>query len=811
MNRFSGLPRVVEKTVETVSPVFTTDRTRLKLGVNNRRWFYVAVAVLAIATGALATGPRLNSITPPGAQRGTEVEVKFNGERLDDAQEVVFYGSGIEVVDLKTNKARLKVASDCRLGEHHVRIRCASGISDLRLFYVGPFASTNEVEPNNDPAKAQPIPLNATVQGAAGGEDLDYFQVSAKKGQPIAVEIESMRLGRALLDPFVSIQTKDGKVLASSDDAPLLAQDAALSIVAPADGEYTIQARDSTYTGPSDTAYRLHVGTFPRPMAVYPAGGKTGEKVKLQFIGDAAGELSQEFALPKEPQEKFGVFAERDSQVAPSPNWVRVSPFGNALEKEPNDAKDKATEISEDLPLALNGILQKDGDDDWFRFKAKKDQALEVNVYGRRIRSPIDSVILIMDEKGNQVAQNDDQGGPDSVVKFTPSKDGYYFLKVSDQLRKGGPDFVYRVEITMPAPGLTLNIPQVARNDSQTRQWIAVPRGNRFGTLIRASRNNFSGDLALGINDLPAGLKMNAETMIAKVDSMPIVFEAVADAPLSGKLLELTAKSTDEKKPVSGSFRHAMEFISGPNNTYYYHTRADKLYVAVVEAAPFKIEIDEPKVPLVQGGSMNLNVKAIRDSGFDEPINLKMLWNPLGVSSSSDVTIAKGASNAVCTLNASGNADLRKWKIAVLGSATVNGGTVYVSTPLTQLEVAEPYVSGKIETVSVSPGQSAKLICKLEQKKPFEGKAKVKLMGLPDKITAPELEITKDDKDATFNVTVDPKCNNGSHKNLFCHVEVVEHEQPIPHNIASGGVLRVVPPKKTAEEPKKVASAQGGK
>ncbi|HKQ37038.1 MAG TPA: PPC domain-containing protein, partial [Verrucomicrobiae bacterium] len=331
-----------------------------------------ALGLFAIATSAVATGPRLNSITPPGGQRGTEVEVKLNGERLDDAQEVVFYGSGIEVLDLKTNKAKLKIASDCRIGEHHVRIRCASGISDLRLFYVGPFASTNEVEPNNDPAKAQPIPLNATVQGAAGGEDMDYFQVSAKKGQPIAVEVEAIRLGRALLDPFVSIQSKDGKVLASSDDAPLLAQDGALSIVTPADGDYIVQVRDSTYTGPSDTQYRLHVGTFPRPMAVYPAGGKAGEKVNVQFIGDAAGEFSQEIALPRDPQEKFGVLAERDGQIAPSPNWVRVSPFGNALEKEPNDEKDKATEISDDLPLALNGILQKDGDDDWYRFKGKK-------------------------------------------------------------------------------------------------------------------------------------------------------------------------------------------------------------------------------------------------------------------------------------------------------------------------------------------------------------------------------------------------------------------------------------------------------
>jgi hypothetical protein len=774
------------------------------------RWVF-ALGVMAMVATALATAPRLNSISPPGGQRGTELEVRFNGERLDDAQEVIFYGQGIEVLELKTNKARVKIAPDCRIGEHHVRIRAASGISDLRMFYVGPFASTNETEPNNELAKAQPIPLNVTVQGAAGGEDMDHFQISAKKDQRIAVEVEAIRLGRALLDPFISIQTKDGKVLGSSDDAALLAQDAALSVVAPADGEYIVLVRDSTYTGPGDTAYRLHVGNFPRPMAVYPAGGKAGEKLKVQFIGDAAGAFSQEVSLPKEPQEKFGVLAERDGQIAPSPNWIRVSPFPNAIENEPNNEKDKATDAAGDLPVALNGILEKDGDEDWFRFKGTKDQALEVNVYGRRIRSPIDSVALVQDEKGGTVAQNDDTGGPDSSIKFTPSKDSYYFLKISDHLKKGGPDYVYRVEVVPPAPSVTVSIPQVARYDSQNRQWIAVPRGNRFGTLIRAGRNNFSGDLAFKLEGLPEGIKMHAETMPGRIDSMPLIFEAAADAPLSGKLLELTATSTDSSKPVRGSFRHQMEFIQGPNNTFYYHTRADKLYVAVVEAVPFKIEIDDPKVPLVQGGSMALKVKVIRDSGFDEPINLKMIWNPPGVSSASDITIAKGASEGVCTLNAAGNAEVRKWKVAVLGWADVKGGAVYVSTPLAGLEVAEPYIAGKIETLALSPGQSAKLICKLDHKKPFGGKATVKLMGLPDKITAPEAQITKEDKEVSFTVAVDPKCSNGSHKNLFCYVEVVEQEQPIPHNIASGGVLRVVPPKKSSDEAKKVASAQGGK
>jgi hypothetical protein len=68
-------------------------------------------------------------------------------------------------------------------------------------------------------------------------------------------------------------------------------------------------------------------------------------------------------------------------------------------------------------------------------------------------------------------------------------------------------------------------------------------------------------------------------------------------------------------------------------------------------------------------------------------------------------------------------------------------------------------------------------------------------MGLPDKITAPEAEITTEDKEAVFELKIDPKCPLGSHKQLFCAGDIKANSQSIPHNIGAGGVLRVVPPK----------------
>ena len=87
---------------------------------------------------AHAVAPRLANILPPGAQRGTEVEVRFTGQRLDDTKEIVFYTPGISVASMEAStnrvKATLKIAPDCRLGEHQMRLRTATGVSEVRTF-----------------------------------------------------------------------------------------------------------------------------------------------------------------------------------------------------------------------------------------------------------------------------------------------------------------------------------------------------------------------------------------------------------------------------------------------------------------------------------------------------------------------------------------------------------------------------------------------------------------------------------------------------------------------------------------------------
>jgi len=775
----------------------------------------VGCVLAALTLSAQATSPRLSSTTPAGAQRGTELEVRLNGARLDNSPEIVFLKPGIKVVRIdsaKTNsiKATIQIAKDCALGEHQLRVRTAGGVSELRTFWVSAYTNINEFEPNNERAKAHQVPFGVTINGSAGGEDTDYYRVNVKKGQRVSAEVEAIRLGRTMLDAFLAIRDSDGNVLASADDTTLLMQDAAVSILAPKDGSYYIEMRDTTYTG-NETAYRLHIGSFARPMMVYPLGGRAGEKLSFKFIGDATGEFSQEVKLPDAPADKFGVFAQQNGNITPSPNWIRLSGFGNELESEPNDTKQAATSYYGELPIAFNGIVSRKNDVDWFRFTAKKDQALDVNVYARRLRSPLDSAIEVVDSKGNRIQSNDDGAGADSVAKFTVAADGEYLIGVRDQFENGGAEFAYRVEVTLQQPAVVMSIPQVQRNDSQSRQFITVPRGGRFATMISARRANFTGDLLFDVPDLPPGVKLIADTLPAKLEQQPLVFEAAVDAPIAGKFVELTAKPTDTAKSLTSSYRHDVEFIYGQNNTYYYASREDKLYVAVCESAPFSIRIEEPKAPLVQYGALDLKVIAERRAGFEGPISVKMMWNPPGVSSLPDITIPKGSNSAIYQLNAKADTEPRKWKIAVLGSSgregrndNDRGGAIYVSSQLATLETAEPFVVGTVAPVIVSPGQEAKLVCKLDQRKPFEGKARVHVLGLPEKITASEAHITSSDKEVVIKLSVDPSAPLGSIRNFLCSAEVVHNDHIIPHNLAAGAVIRVVPPKK----PKQVATTK---
>src|SRR5512138_3845470 len=101
-----------------------------------------SLALFSLTHRTYGASPSLGGISPRGAQRGTEAEFTFSGDRLSDAQEVMLYQSGLtvtklEIINNNQLKVKVKVAPDARLGEYSMRVRTLTGISDLRTLYVG--------------------------------------------------------------------------------------------------------------------------------------------------------------------------------------------------------------------------------------------------------------------------------------------------------------------------------------------------------------------------------------------------------------------------------------------------------------------------------------------------------------------------------------------------------------------------------------------------------------------------------------------------------------------------------------------------
>ena len=752
--------------------------------------------VVCCVQGVQAASPSLGSITPYGAQRGTEVDLSFNGARLADAEEILFYDDGFEVKSLAAADgavtAKVAIAPDCRLGAHAMRLRTRTGVTELRTIYVGALPVVNEVEPNNDFAAPQKIELDQTIAGVTENEDVDYYLVEAKKGERITAEIEGIRLGYAFYDPYVAILDLQRFELSRNDDDALVWQDSVASIVAPEDGQYVIQVRETAYGGNSSCVYRLHVGRFPRPHATVPAGGRPGETLAVRWLGDVLGETTEQVTLPTEIPARFGLFARDERGVAPSANVFRLGDLGNTLEAEPNNDGANATPFA--APMALGGVIAEPGDVDCFKFAGKKGEVWEIRGLARGIRSPLDPVVNIDRIGGAGVAGNDDSGGPDSYMRVTLPEDDEYVIAVNDHLGKGGPVHAYRIEVEPVRPKLVMGLPERSQFVDVT---IDVPQGNRTAVLVSASRADFGGELSIEMQDLPAGVTFETENMPANQTIVPVLLTAAADAPIAGKLADIVGRTTDPALNIEGHLEQTTSMVRGQNNIQVWTHTERRAATAVTEAAPFSIEIVEPKVPLVRDGSMDLKIRATRKEGFTAPITVYMLYNPPGVGSPGSVAIPEGATEVSLPLTANSGAEVRKWKIAVMGSAPVGNGSVLVSSQLATLDVAEPYVGFTYESAAVEKGQATDLYIKVAKHKDFAGPAKVELLGLPNEVTTTPLEITPESTEAVFKLATTANSPVGKHVTLLCRVVITQDGEPITHMIGTGE-LRIdepLPPK----------------
>src|SRR5258708_38920149 len=106
----------------------------MKLALQTRTW------LIALFTARVLLGDTrymVDHLLPRGGARGATVDVEFRGQSLDDPREILFYQPGIKAATFvalpkpgEGFKVKFQIAPDCPLGEHVLRVRTASALSD---------------------------------------------------------------------------------------------------------------------------------------------------------------------------------------------------------------------------------------------------------------------------------------------------------------------------------------------------------------------------------------------------------------------------------------------------------------------------------------------------------------------------------------------------------------------------------------------------------------------------------------------------------------------------------------------------------
>lgn len=519
--------------------------------------------VMMVSTTVFAA-PRVTSIYPAGAMRGTTVEITLQGSGLKDIKHVLLQGADVSIVlmpgsDDSTRKAILTVATNAAPGRREVRFADERDVSNVRIISVGQVPEVNEVEPNNTPDKVTLQPLPICFNGRLSeGSDRDGFKVRLRKGQVVLIEVEGLRvlanIYESWLKGFLEVTDASGQPLATNQGTvdDYYRWDPVLRFDPPADGEYTIWFRDLNWRSDTKGVYRVTVGELPHAFATYPIGGQIGTKVSPEPVGATLTGMSPVFG-PVNPDVTLGI-----SDLMFTFGAYESNRRSFLWTKEPSadvtsGGLNRDTAVRVNYPVAMDGWFEP-GKPRWVTFEVKDKGWLHINGYAWRLGVPTDLELKVYDASGNLVQEADDgrgsnggqPGGRDPFIarEFTPGK---WFVRIRDVDDRGGKEFPFRVLI---GPGhATLRgtfAPDTAR----------IPlSGGDITTTVKCERIDLArGDVTIELIDAPQGvLLVNALIANGKNEVAVTVKVAAGALPVGLHRLRLRARCENASTTLVGN------------------------------------------------------------------------------------------------------------------------------------------------------------------------------------------------------------------------------------------------------------------
>jgi Bacterial pre-peptidase C-terminal domain len=663
------------------------------------RFAVLCVVLLPALAAADLPSPRLDRLFPLGAVAGSSVEVEVSGAGLDEPKALLFDHPGIKAESLKDRKFKVTVAADVPEGTYDARVVCKHGVSSPRLFAVSHgLAEVPEKEPNDEPATAQAVAVNSAISGTSDGNKDDVFKFPARKGQRIVLDCQAGKLD-SMLDGTLTLTAGDGRLLAASGGYN--GRDPLIDFVAPADGEYLAAVHDLSYRG--GFPYRLVITARPHVEAVFPRAVQAGKPQTLTVYGRNLGPGSKPSAwavggLPLDEREETvtapadllarGLFRFTDHptthsvlptaatatltgfQVRGVPVLVTADPV--TQEAEPNDDRDRPQPIT--LPAVVAGRFDRERDADWYAFEAPADGSYAFEVFCERVAGRADPYLVVLDDKGNRVAELDDFGprdnafdghlrDPSGTVSLAGKKK--HRVLVQDRYRRGGARYQYVLTVRKAVPDFDV---AVIHSQNPGPGGTTVRKGGAaYLDVILQRRGGFDGPVTITAEGLPQGLHMDPTT-IPNESRAALVFWADAGAPDSVGPVRLTATGRAGGATLTREVRAYTRVWPNPDMNSSRPTR--DLVLAVAGVAPFALRPAADRAEVTAGQKVAVKYRLDRGPGFTGTVTVTPLVFP-GPVKANQVTVADGQAEATVTFDVGPGTRPGEYTLAVRGQAQV--------------------------------------------------------------------------------------------------------------------------------------------
>jgi len=632
-------------------------------------FLWVTAAMVGVAAPASAQVPSVGFVFPPGGQLGQKATININGGNLQGATQVLVSGTGIQAQITKNTEAgalpvELTIAPDALPGARELRVVTPRGTSNTGRIWLAAYPDANEVEPNNQLPQAQkleklPVVVNGQING---GEDVDCFTFQANAGDAFVFDLASARMASAL-DGYLGLYDAKGKILQSALEG--FDRDPRLIHTFKTAGTYTVQVRDSMYRGGGNFTYRLTMGKIPAVTGMLPMGGKRGDTVTVNLEGVNLGAMKSIPVQIPMNQDSVTVPVTTPDGMASAPVSLTAGNLEEIVEIEPNDKAAQANTVVE-LPMIINGRIDKAGDVDLFRIKPTTAGNLSFEIMGRRIGSRIDSFLRVLDPTGKEIQANDDAEGKDSRIVFAVAMNTEYLVEVRTMDRRSGGDVFYRLEIDPPAgPDFKL---------SMTPAELNVGLGGSVAITVTAARlAGYGGPIALRVEGLPAGLTASPAAIPA--GAATAMFTLTADpgaTPGAMSQIRVVGTATIDGKSVEHAVQPVEVYLPPLAAAEQTQRRPTLLLPAtVMPQQAYALDIEPRAISVKKGMPVPIKIKVTRQMAATQAITITAAGQPANVAPALQ-NVAEKANEATVTLNVAANAPVGTYNVIISGNLANN-------------------------------------------------------------------------------------------------------------------------------------------